>query len=66
MMATAPSSGATAAVAPALVAGRRKLAGVLAVTCGAGLLGPWIGGAWCVAGLGGVVAAALWAAPEPR
>ena len=38
----------------------------LAVTCGAGLLGPWLPGAWAATGVAGVAAAALWPPPERR
>lgn len=38
----------------------------LALAFGAGLLGPALPGAWPAVGVAGVVAAALWPAPEPR
>ena len=38
----------------------------LAIAFGAGLLGPWLPGAWVATGVAGVAAAALWSPPERR
>ena len=46
--------------------GRRPRLFALAATCVAGVLGPWVPGAWPAAGVAGVAAAALWPAPGRR